>query len=57
MKDGYEIGGAPVTRDFADSIGAEGFAEDCASAVDEAKAVNDNQVIKEARYDIEQRTF
>jgi len=30
------IGGAPVTREFADSIGAEGFAEDCASAVDEA---------------------
>jgi len=30
------IGGAPVTRAFADEIGAEGFAEDCASAVDEA---------------------
>ena len=30
------IGGAPITREFADSIGAEGFAEDCASAVDEA---------------------
>ncbi len=30
------IGGAPVTRGLADSIGAEGFAEDCASAVDEA---------------------
>jgi len=30
------IGGAPVTREFADDIGAEGFAEDCASAVDEA---------------------
>jgi len=30
------IGGAPVTRDFANSIGAEGFAEDCTSAVDEA---------------------
>jgi len=30
------IGGAPVTREFADSIGAEGFSEDCASAVDEA---------------------
>jgi 5-methyltetrahydrofolate--homocysteine methyltransferase len=29
------IGGAPVTREFANSIGAEGFAEDCASAVDE----------------------
>jgi len=31
------IGGAPVTREFADSIEAEGFAEDCVSAVDEAK--------------------
>ena len=30
------IGGAPITREFADQIGAEGFAEDCASAVDEA---------------------
>jgi len=30
------IGGAPVTRQLADEIGAEGFAEDCASAVDEA---------------------
>ena len=30
------IGGAPITREFADSIGVEGFAEDCASAVDEA---------------------
>ncbi len=30
------IGGAPLTREFADSIGAEGFSEDCASAVDEA---------------------
>ena len=31
------VGGAPVTRQFADSIGADGFAEDCVSAVDEAK--------------------
>ncbi len=31
------VGGAPVTREFADSIGADGFAEDCVSAVDEAK--------------------
>ncbi len=31
------VGGAPTTREFADSIGAEGFAEDCVSAVDEAK--------------------
>jgi len=30
------IGGAPITREFADQIGAEGCAEDCASAVDEA---------------------
>jgi len=30
------IGGAAATREFADSIGAEGFAEDCISAVDEA---------------------
>lgn len=30
------IGGAPVTREFADEIGADGFAEDCVSAVDEA---------------------
>lgn len=30
------IGGAPVTRAFADEIGAEGFAEDCVSAVEEA---------------------
>ncbi|MDD4860115.1 MAG: corrinoid protein [Dehalococcoidales bacterium] len=30
------VGGAPVTREYANSIGCEGFAEDCASAVDEA---------------------
>lgn len=30
------VGGAPITREFANEIGAEGFAEDCASAVDEA---------------------
>ncbi len=30
------VGGAPITREYADSIGADGFAEDCASAVDEA---------------------
>lgn len=30
------IGGAPITREFAHEIGAEGFAEDCVSAVDEA---------------------
>jgi len=31
------IGGAPITREYADQIGAEGFAEDCASAVGEAE--------------------
>ncbi|MBI4595716.1 MAG: corrinoid protein [Candidatus Tectomicrobia bacterium] len=30
------VGGAPVTRAYADQVGAEGFAEDCISAVDEA---------------------
>jgi 5-methyltetrahydrofolate--homocysteine methyltransferase len=30
------IGGAPVTRKDAEELGAEGFAEDCARAVDEA---------------------
>ncbi len=30
------IGEAPVSRAYADEIGAEGFAEDCTSAVDEA---------------------
>jgi len=30
------VGGAPVTRSYADEIGAEGFAEDCVTAVDEA---------------------
>lgn len=31
------IGGAPVTREFADSVGADGFAPDAASATDLAK--------------------
>ena len=31
------IGGAPVTQNFADAIGADGFAKDAASAVDKAK--------------------
>lgn len=31
------VGGAPVTQDFADSIGADAFARDAASAVDKAK--------------------
>ena len=30
------IGGPLVTRGLADEIAAEGFAEDCASTVDEA---------------------
>jgi len=30
------IGGAPITRQFANEIGVEGYADDCASAVDEA---------------------
>lgn len=30
------IGGAPISREFANEIDAEGFAEDCVSAVDEA---------------------
>ncbi|PJB61792.1 MAG: cobalamin-binding protein [Armatimonadetes bacterium CG_4_9_14_3_um_filter_58_7] len=31
------IGGAPITQDYADSIGADGYAPDAASAVDLAK--------------------
>jgi 5-methyltetrahydrofolate--homocysteine methyltransferase len=31
------IGGAPVSRALADEVGAQGFAEDCVTAVDEAK--------------------
>ncbi len=30
------IGGALVSRAYADEVGAEGFAEDCTLAVDEA---------------------
>jgi 5-methyltetrahydrofolate--homocysteine methyltransferase len=33
------VGGAPVTRDWADSIGADGYAPDAASAVDVAKGL------------------
>ncbi len=33
------IGGAPITREFAEEIGADGFAPDAGSAVDEAMAV------------------
>ena len=31
------IGGAPITQDYADAIGADGYAPDAASAVDTAK--------------------
>ena len=31
------VGGAPVTQDFADSIGADGYARDAASAVDKVR--------------------
>ena len=33
------IGGAPISQDFADQIGADGFASDAASAVDLCKKV------------------
>jgi 5-methyltetrahydrofolate--homocysteine methyltransferase len=33
------IGGAPVTQDYADRIGADGYAPDAASAVDMAKSL------------------
>ena len=33
------IGGAPVTQDFADEIGADGYAPDAASAVDLARSL------------------
>jgi methanogenic corrinoid protein MtbC1 len=33
------IGGAPVTQSFCDSIGADRYAPDAASAADEALAV------------------
>jgi 5-methyltetrahydrofolate--homocysteine methyltransferase len=31
------VGGAPVTQDFADSIGADGYAPDAVLALDKAK--------------------
>ncbi len=34
------IGGAPVTADFAEQIGADAFAEDAATAVDVARALS-----------------
>ncbi|MBN1979564.1 MAG: corrinoid protein [Anaerolineae bacterium] len=33
------IGGAPVTQDYADNVGADGYAADAASAVDLARAL------------------
>jgi 5-methyltetrahydrofolate--homocysteine methyltransferase len=33
------VGGAPVTQDYADKIGADGYAADAASAVDMAKGL------------------
>ncbi len=33
------VGGAPVTRNWATKIGADGFAEDAASAVKEADRI------------------
>jgi 5-methyltetrahydrofolate--homocysteine methyltransferase len=33
------IGGAPITQQFADEIGADGFAADAGSAVDRARAL------------------
>jgi len=37
------VGGAPVTREFAREIGADGYAPDAASAVDEAKYLMDTR--------------
>ena len=31
------VGGAPITQEFADSIGADAYAADAGSAVDKAK--------------------
>jgi len=36
------IGGAPLTREYADEIGADGYAPDAASAVDEARKLLGN---------------
>ena len=33
------IGGAPITQDYADKIGADGYSADAASAVDLAKSL------------------
>ena len=34
------VGGAPVTEKFAQDIGADGYAPDAASAVEEARSLN-----------------
>ena len=31
------VGGAPITQEFADAVGADGYAPDAASAVDVAR--------------------
>ena len=36
------VGGAPVTQDFADQIGADGYASDAVSAVELCNAILDN---------------
>jgi len=41
------IGGAPVTQNYADEIGADGYAPDAASAVDMAK-----EILKKSRSDL-----
>ncbi len=33
------VGGAPITQDFADEIGADGYATDAGSAAQKAKAL------------------
>ncbi len=38
------VGGAPITQDFADKIGADGFAADALSAIDLARRLIDKQV-------------
>jgi 5-methyltetrahydrofolate--homocysteine methyltransferase len=37
------LGGAPVTRSYADEIEAEGYADDCVTAVDEANRLMENK--------------
>ena len=39
VRDGAKvmIGGAPVTQNYADEVGADGYAPDAASAVDSAR--------------------